>query len=73
MRVGPMSDKITRMSSKKRGAQRLPQFMVHLDDEDRKILDHAAELEKLTRSDVLRRALRAYYRKLRQTDQRIAS
>ncbi len=68
-----MSDKISTMPvRKKRGRPRPNHFFVMLDEEDRIALEEAAKLEKLTKSDVLRRALRAYYRELRKT-QAIAS
>jgi len=39
-------------------------FNLVLDDEDRAILDACAELDKLSKSDVMRRALRMYASKL---------
>jgi Ribbon-helix-helix protein, copG family len=68
-----MSDKIFRDKSRRRSAARSGQFVINLDREDREALDEASRIEKLPRTDILRRALRAYYRKLRQTDQQIAS
>ncbi len=35
-------------------------FNIRLDDEDRALLDACATKDKLSRSDVIRRALRAY-------------
>lgn len=35
-------------------------FNIRLDDEDRALLDACAAKDKLSRSDVIRRALRAY-------------
>jgi metal-responsive CopG/Arc/MetJ family transcriptional regulator len=71
-----MSDKVVRVTGRNRlaraakqdKADKLEQFNILLDPEDRNALDEAARLEKLTRSDVIRRAIRAYYRKLRQTE-----
>jgi hypothetical protein len=63
-----MSDTIESMPMKKkqkRAPRKRPLFMIKFDHEDRAMLDEASRVEKLTRSDVLRRALRAYYRKLR--------
>jgi uncharacterized protein (DUF1778 family) len=41
-----------------------PHIGLRLDDEDRALLDAVAAHEKLTRSDILRRALRAYAKDL---------
>jgi metal-responsive CopG/Arc/MetJ family transcriptional regulator len=70
-----MSDNTLPIPMKKRqkkGAPKRPMFMVQLDSEDRAMLEEASRAEKLTRSDIIRRALRAYYRKLRSAD-KIAS
>jgi hypothetical protein len=40
-------------------------LMVILDEEDRRALEDAAEIEKLYKADTIRRAIRAYARKLR--------
>jgi hypothetical protein len=40
-------------------------LMVILDEEDRSALEDAAEIEKLYKADTVRRAIRAYARKLR--------
>ena len=40
-------------------------LMVILDSEDRRALEDAAEIEKLYKADTIRRAIRAYARKLR--------
>jgi hypothetical protein len=40
-------------------------LMIILDEEDRAALEEAAEIEKLYKSDTVRRAIRAYARKLR--------
>lgn len=45
-------------------AHLVPHFAIRLDDEDRALLDAVAKHEKLTKSDVLRRGLRAYAKKL---------
>jgi hypothetical protein len=37
---------------------------IRMDDEDRAVLDACAAAEKLTKSDILRRALRAYAKSL---------
>lgn len=50
---------------KKRVRHRPSAFMVVLDSEDQEALERASEIEKLTKSDIVRRAVRAYYRKLR--------
>jgi uncharacterized protein (DUF1778 family) len=41
-----------------------PQVAVRFDDEDRRFLDGAAKLERLSRSDIIRRAVRAYAKSL---------
>lgn len=41
-----------------------PHIAIRLDAEDRALLDACAEQEKLTKSDILRRALRAYARSI---------
>jgi len=41
-----------------------PQVAVRFDDEDRQYLDQAAKLERLSRSDIIRRAVRAYAKAL---------
>ncbi len=41
-------------------AEETTPFMVRLDADDRRLLDAASRAEKLDRSTVLRRALRAY-------------
>lgn len=63
-----MSAKVVRVSQRKRKIQS-GQFLVQLDEDDRRALEESSRIEKLTRSDVIRRALRAYYRKLKQTEQ----
>jgi predicted transcriptional regulator len=63
-----MATKLVRVPTRKRKQDRPDQFTIILDAEDREALNEAARLEKLTRSDVMRRAIRAYYRKLRQTE-----
>jgi len=40
-------------------------FMVILDEDDRRALEDAAQIEKLNKADSVRRAIRAYARKLR--------
>lgn len=40
-------------------------LMVILDEEDRRALEDAAGIEKLYKADTVRRAIRAYARKLR--------
>lgn len=40
-------------------------LMVILDEGDRRALEDAAEIEKLYKADTVRRAIRAYARKLR--------
>jgi hypothetical protein len=49
---------------KKRHRSRTPQFAFVLDDADHDVLRRAAELEKLSKSDTLRRALREHYKRL---------
>jgi hypothetical protein len=39
-------------------------MQVMLDDDDVLLLDESARAERLTKSDVMRRALRAYHREL---------
>lgn len=39
-------------------------FNIRLDDEDRALLDACAAKDKLTRSDVMRRALREYAKQI---------
>ncbi len=39
-----------------------PHIAIRLDAEDRALLDECSRREKLTKSDILRRALRAYAR-----------
>lgn len=46
-----------------------PHIGLRLDEEDRALLDAVAAYEKLTRSDILRRALRAYAKELGVTAQ----
>jgi metal-responsive CopG/Arc/MetJ family transcriptional regulator len=41
-------------------------FIVQFDEDDRRLLDQSSKLEKLSRSEILRRALRDYHRKLSQ-------
>ena len=61
------------MRERKRKAPKRPgAFVFYLSESDRTILDAASKLDGLSRSDVLRRAIRAYYRKL-QRSERIAS
>lgn len=43
-------------------------FNLVLDDEDRALLEACAELDKLSKSDVMRRALRTYAAKLGVTE-----
>jgi len=52
------------MTARKRGRSNLYQLVVLLDREDRKALDTIVLHEKLTRSDVIRRSIRALARKL---------
>lgn len=66
-----MSNKPRRLRKKSRLVLYPYQFLVTFDEDDRRLLDHAAKVEKLNRSDILRRALREYHRKL--TDVAIAS
>lgn len=40
-------------------------LLVALDDDDRRALEDAAQIEKLNKADSVRRAIRAYHRKLR--------
>lgn len=40
-------------------------LMVILDEDDRRALEDAAEIEKLYKADTVRRAIRAYARRLR--------
>ena len=40
-------------------------LLVALDDDDRRALEDAAQIEKLNKADSVRRAIRAYLRKLR--------
>jgi uncharacterized protein (DUF1778 family) len=68
-----MSAKLVRVAGRKRIGRSKPEnkaepFNMLLDADDRAILAEAARLEKLSRSDIIRRAIRAYYRKLRQTE-----
>ena len=59
-----MSDK----SRRRRPPSRLfpHQFLVKFDEDDRRLLEQSAEIEKLNRSEILRRALREYHKKLKQ-------
>jgi metal-responsive CopG/Arc/MetJ family transcriptional regulator len=41
-----------------------PHIIVNVDDEDRALINALIEHEKLTRSDIVRRALRAYAKQL---------
>jgi metal-responsive CopG/Arc/MetJ family transcriptional regulator len=41
-----------------------PNVIVRMDHEDKKILNQLIAFEKLTRSDVIRRAIRAYAKQL---------
>jgi hypothetical protein len=41
-----------------------PLFAIRLDEEDRALLEACSQAEKLTKSDILRRALRDYAKKL---------
>jgi len=68
MALDPMSEKIARAQARKRRI-RSDQFVVILAPDDRLALDESSRIERLSRADVIRRALRAYYRKLRQTEQ----
>jgi len=38
----------------------IPHFAVRLDDEDRALLEAISKREKLSKSDIIRRAIRAY-------------
>lgn len=69
-----MSAKIIRAPRRRRKSG-FHQVLVKLDDQDKFVLKEASRIEKLTQSDVIRRALRAYYKKVRQTEnvQSIAS
>jgi metal-responsive CopG/Arc/MetJ family transcriptional regulator len=41
-----------------------PHVIVNIDDEDRTLINALIEHEKLTRSDIIRRAIRAYAKQL---------
>jgi uncharacterized protein (DUF1778 family) len=41
-----------------------PHIAIRLDEEDRALLEACAKAEKLTKSDIIRRAVREYARKL---------
>lgn len=67
-----MSAKLVRVRAPKRKQETSPsfeQFNILLDPDDRFALEEASRIEKLSKSDVFRRALRAYYRKLLRTEQ----
>jgi len=51
------------MSTRKR--KRPYQLIVVLDPEDKGLLDEAAELQKLTKADTVRQAIREHMRRLR--------
>jgi len=63
-----MSAKLGRLPSRKRKPCRTDQFTLTLDDEDRRLLDETSRIEKLPRSDIVRRALRAYYKKIQSSE-----
>jgi len=46
------------------GRNRFPQFAIRLDDDDAALLKASAKLEKLSRAEILRRALRRYAQQL---------
>jgi hypothetical protein len=53
------------MPTKKKTPTKPYHLMVVLDEDDRRALEDAAQLEKLPKADSVRRAIRAYARKLR--------
>lgn len=55
-------------TTKKKRTKRAKQpyhLLVALDRHDRRALEDAAQIEKLNKADAVRRAIRAYHRKLR--------
>jgi len=52
-------------TTKKKRPKQQYHFMVALDADDRRALEDAAQIEKLNKADSVRRAIRAYHRKLR--------
>lgn len=46
-----------------------PHIGLRLDDEDRALLEACSKVEKLSKSDILRRALREYAKKLGVTEE----
>jgi len=51
--------------TKKKRPRQQYHLLVALDDDDRRALEDAAQIEKLNKADSVRRAIRAYHRKLR--------
>lgn len=51
--------------TKERVAKPTYNLLVALDDDDRRALEEAAQIEKLNKTESVRRAIRAYARKLR--------
>jgi hypothetical protein len=52
-------------TKKKQAAPKPYHLMVVLDEDDRRALEDAAQIEKSNKADAVRRAIRAYARKLR--------
>lgn len=52
-------------TTKKKRPKQQYHILVALDDDDRRALEDAAHIEKLNKADSVRRAIRAYHRKLR--------
>lgn len=64
-----MSERITRMRERRRKTPSRPGAkVVYFSAADREILEAACRIDGLCGNDVIRRALRAYYRKLLRTE-----
>ena len=61
------------MPTKKKQPPKPYHLMVVLDEDDRRALEDAAQLEKLNKAESVRRAIRAYARKLRSQKSQLAA